>query len=93
MFQHKLKKWCFNLFLGSTVVMFALFGLRAYSQNPFTFEEAKFRVVDNTRKTLFPLGSFAYLGNNTYNLTGNMGGQSIALGHDDCIDVFWQFRN
>ena len=43
-----LKNWCFNLFLGSTMVIMALFGLNTYSQNKIItdFPYGHFRVVD-----------------------------------------------
>ena len=90
MFQNSFKSLCFNLFIRSTVVIMALFGLRAYSQD-FTFGLDRFHIVDNTKKVLLPNGSFVANGN-TYTLTGqSVRNQSIAMWHKDEINLAESF--
>jgi len=62
----ELKNWCFNLFLGSTVVIMALFGLSTYSQN---------KIITNFPYTHFKFVKWSYsddierIGFNGYLLT------------------------
>jgi len=90
-FNFNLYKLSISLFV-SVILLLGFSEIIAQPSGGFPFGVGDFRVVDNTRKVGLPGGSFVANGN-TYQLTGNVASQSIALWHDDCIDVFWQFRN
>jgi len=89
-------KKTFFLFLNKlslllVIVLLCGGSLEIIAQNPqYSFGLSDFNIVDNTKKTQFPLGSFAVDGN-VYTLTGNIGSQSSALWHKEKIDLAESF--
>ena len=81
------KKSCFNLF-ASTVVIFALFGLRAYSNDEILFDSSQFQVnhLDTSNIGFEYLGAGQTPGSHRYRLTTADTFQTIAMWHTGGIN-------